>query len=176
MSSSPSSSLDSASAPSSSSSVRREINWILAEGGVRYACVGVAKGRRGVDGPATGDAATSRRLGLDGVETAASAISTSSPSPSPSPSPSDEDEVVVVVVVDAEANCALLTGMTRIEEEAKDEEEARRGRFFDGVSRAKMPSSSSEADTISDCREEKATLRFIGLPFVREGVEFVAFA
>jgi hypothetical protein len=147
--------------------VRRESNWIRAEGGVRYACVGVAIGRRGVDGPATGDDAceaeadadegASRRLGLDGVKMAASAISTSSPSPPPS----DEDEVT------DEANCALLTGMTRVvaavEEEAEEEEEARarRGRFFDGVSGAKMPSSSSEADTMSE--SEKATLRFEGV-------------
>jgi len=140
--------------------VRRETNWIRAEGGVRYACVGVAKDRSGVDGPATGDAdaATSRRLGLDGVKTVASAISTSSPSPSP-----DETE--------AEANCALLTGMTRIVvalEEAEEEEEARRGRFFDGVSGAKIPSSSSEADTVSE--NEKLTLRFTALLFVKEGV------
>jgi hypothetical protein len=154
--------------------VRRESNWIRAEGGVRYACVGVAIGRRGVDGPATGEAdapeadadadeATRRRLGLDGVKMVASAISTSSPSPS------DEDEVA-----EAEANCALLTGMTRVaaaavEAEAEEEEEARRGRFFDGVSGAKMPSSSSEADTMSE--SEKATLRF-ALLFMREGVQF----
>jgi len=147
---------------------------------VRYACVGVAIGRRGVDGPATGDddaleadadaATTSRCLGLDdGVKTTvASAISTSSPSPS------DEDEVT-----EAKANCALLTGMTRFataavvveEAEAEEEEEAaRRGRFFDGVSGAKMPSSSSEADTMSD--SEKATLRF-ALLLMWEGVKFV---
>jgi hypothetical protein len=149
--------------------VRRESSWIRAEGGVRYACVGVARGRRGVDGPATGDdapevdAATSRRLGLDGVKTVvASAISTSPPSPS------DEDEVT------EEANWALLTGMTRVAvgavEEAEDEEEARarRGRFFDGVSGSRMPSSSSEADTMSE--SEKATLRFALL--MREGVKF----
>jgi len=93
---------------------------------------------------------------------AASAISTSAPSPSPSPS--DEDEVT-------EANCALLTGMKRVagvEVEAEEEEEARRGRFFDGVSGAKTPSSSSEADTMSE--SEKATLRFA--LFMREGVKF----
>jgi len=183
-SSPPSSSLASASPTSasassalSSSSVRRESNWIREEGGVRYACVGVAIGRRrGVDGPATGDdapeadvdadAATSRCLGLDGVKTAAaSAISTSSPSP---PSPSDEDEV-------AKASCALLTGMTRVrvmpveEAEEEGEGEARRGRFFfDGVSGAKTPSSSSEADTTSE--SEKETLRFALLVSLREGV------
>jgi hypothetical protein len=77
-------------------------------------------------------------------------------------SSSDEDEV-------AEANTALLTGMTRAAEA-----EARRGRFFfDGVSgSAETPSSSSEADTTSE--SEKATLRFFAL-FVRaeEGVRFV---
>ncbi len=98
---------------------------------------------------------TCRALGLDGVVMAASAISVSSPSP-----PSDEDEV-------AEANSALLTGMTRVVAE-EAEEEARRGRFFDGVSGAKMPSSSSEADTTLE--SEKATLRFALL--VREGVKF----
>ena len=152
--------------------MRRESNWIRAEGGVRYAWVGVVIGRRGVDGPGTGDddapeadVATSRRLGLVGVKTVASAISTSSPSPSPS----DEDEVT------DEANCALLTGMTRVagavEEDAEEEEEARarRGRFFDGVSGSKMPSSSSEADTMSE--SEKATLRF-ALLFMWEGVKF----
>jgi hypothetical protein len=86
---------------------------------------------------------------------AASAISASSPSP-----PSDEDEV-------AEANSALLTGMMRVVVE-EAEEEAWRGRFFDGVSGAKMPSSSSEADTTLE--SEKATLRFALL--VREGVKF----
>jgi hypothetical protein len=113
---------------------------------------------------ADADEATIRRLGLDGVKMAAFAISTSSPSPSPS----DEDEVT------DEANCALLTGMTRVaaavaEEEAEEEEDARRGRFFDGVSGAKIPSSSSEADTMSE--SEKATLRFV-LLFMREGVQF----
>jgi hypothetical protein len=51
---------------------------------------------------------------------------------------------------------------------------ARRGRFFfDGVSgSAKVPSSSSEADTTSE--NEKATLRFIAL-LVREGVVVVKF-
>jgi hypothetical protein len=110
----------------------------------------------------------SRCLGLDdGVKTAiASAISTSSPPPS------DEDSVT-------EANCALLTGMTRVagvveeaEEEAEEEEEAqaRRGRFFDGVSGAKMPSSSSEAETVSE--SEKATLRFAPPLMKEEEVQF----
>lgn len=54
---------------------------------------------------------------------------------------------------------ALLMGMIRAAA-------ARRGRFFDGVSSAKTPSSSSEADTTS----EKATLRFAAL-LVREGVK-----
>ena len=76
-----------------------------------------------------------------------------------------------------EASCALLTGMTRVagavEEDAEEEEEARarRGRFFDGVSGSKMPSSSSEADTMSE--SEKATLRFALLfMFMWEGVKF----
>lgn len=76
-----------------------------------------------------------------------------------------------------EANCALLTGMTRLAaaaaavevEEAEEEARARRGRFLDGVSGSKMPSSSSEADTMSE--SEKATLRF-ALLFMREGVQF----
>lgn len=99
---------------------------------------------------AEADAATSGRLGLDGVETAASAISTSS-----SPSPLDEDEV-------REAKCALLIGMTR-DAEAEEEEEARRGRFFfDGVSGSDMPprSSSSEADAMSESEKATLTLRF----------------
>lgn len=72
---------------------------------------------------------------------------------------------------EAEANCALLTGMTRVAavEAEEAEEEARRGRFFDGVSGAKMPSSSSEAETMSE--SEKATLRF-ALLFMTEGVKF----
>ena len=114
---------------------------------------------------AEADAATSRRLGFDGVKTAASAISTSSPS--------DEDEVT-------EAKCALLTGITRVAAtvEAEEEEEARRGRFFfDGVSGSKMPSSSSEADTMSESEKATLTLRFALL--VREervGVVVVKFA
>lgn len=113
---------------------------------------------------ADADAATSRRLGFDGVKTATSAISTSSPSP---PS-SDEDEVT-------EANCALLTGMTRVTaaavEEAAAEEEARRGRFFfDGVSGSKIPSSSSEADTMSESEKATLTLRFAALFMREEGV------
>ncbi len=83
----------------------------------------------------------------------ASAISTSSPSSS------DKDEAA-----------ALLTGMTRVAAAEEAEEEARRGRFFDGVSGAKTPSSSSEADTTSG--SEKATLRFALL--VREGVNFAS--
>lgn len=74
-----------------------------------------------------------------------------------------------------EANCALLTGMMRfvaaaavVEEADEAEEEARRGRFFDGVSGAKMPSSSSEADTMSE--SEKATLRFALFMREEEGV------
>jgi hypothetical protein len=105
-------------------------------------------------------AATSRRLGFDGVKTAASAISTSSPS--------DEDEVT-------EAKCALLTGITRVAAavEAEEEEEARRGRFFfDGVSGSKMPSSSSEADTMSESEKATLTLRF-ALLVREEGVGVV---
>ncbi len=83
----------------------------------------------------------------------ASAISTSSPSSS------DKDEAA-----------ALLTGMTRVAAAEEAEEEARRGRFFDGVSGAKTPSSSSEADTTSG--SEKATLRFALL--VREGVNLAS--
>jgi hypothetical protein len=70
-------------------------------------------------------------------------------------SSADEDEA-------AEANTALLTGMTRAA--------ARRGRFFEGVSGAKTPSSSSEAETASE--SEKATLRFALL--VRDGVKFAS--
>lgn len=119
----------------------------------------------GEAGDAEADAATSRRLGFDGVKTTASAISTSSPS--------DEDEVT-------EAKCALLTGITRVAAtvEAEEEEEARRGRFFfDGVSGSKMPSSSSEADTMSESEKATLTLRFALL--VREegvGVVVVKFA
>jgi hypothetical protein len=110
---------------------------------------------------AEADAATSRRLGFDGVKTAASAISTSSPSPSPL----DEDEVTVT-------NCALLTGMTRVAEEAEEEEGARRGRFFfDGVSGSEMPwSSSSEADAMSESEKATLTLRFALLAREEAGV------
>lgn len=114
--------------------------------------------RRGVDGPATGgvDAGTSRGWdrgrgrGVGEGGTAASDISMSSSAAAPS-SPSDEDNV-------AEANSALLLGMTRAVAEA----EARRGRFLDGVSGgADTPSSSSDADTMSE--SVKATLRFAAL-------------
>lgn len=109
---------------------------------------------------ADADAATSRRLGFDGVDGAASAISTSSPSPS------DEDE----------ANCALLIGMTRVAAVAvaEEEEAARRGRFFfDGVSGSKVPSSSSEADTVSESEKATLTLRFVALLLMGEEVEGV---
>jgi hypothetical protein len=119
---------------------------------------------------ADADAATSRCLGLDGVKMAASAISTSSPSPS------DEDDVT-------EAKCALLTGMTRVaaaaamDEEAEEEEEARRGRFFfDGVSGSKMPSSSSDADTMSEREKATLTLRFALLLMLKREEEGVKFA
>lgn len=77
----------------------------------------------------------------------------------------------------------MLTGMMRfvavaaavvVEDADEAEEETRRGRFLDGVSGAKMPSSSSEADTISE--SEKATLRFALFMREEEGVVVVQFA
>jgi len=151
-----------------------------AEGGVRYACVGVVgAGRRGVDGPAMGSDAMSRRdvrvrvgvrVGVRaGVSTSASAsafdISTSSDGASAS---SDEADSALLSL------SALRTGSTR--RGVVVVVLLVRGRF-DGVSGARSSSEAeAEAEAVEAGRDrdrdrsenEKATLRFALL--VRAGV------